>query len=55
MASFLSNLANDLFGGIHRIKFELGHDNKKCETCGIRYDYCDCFPEYTNFEDDLME
>ena len=28
---------------------------KKCETCGIKYKYCDCFLEYTNFEDDLIE
>ena len=28
---------------------------KKCETCGIKYKYCDCFLEYTNFKDDLIE
>ena len=32
-----------------------GHDDKKCETCRIKYNYCDCFLEYTNFEDDLIE
>ena len=31
------------------------HDNKKCETCGIKYEYCDCFLEYSNFKDDLIE
>ena len=31
------------------------HDDKKCETCGIKYKYCDCFIEYTNFKDDLIE
>ena len=40
---------------IHRIKCKYIHDNKKCETCGIKYKYCDCFLEYTNFEDDLIE
>ena len=28
---------------------------KKCETCEIKYKYCDCFLEYTNFRDDLIE
>ena len=27
---------------------------KKCETCGIKYKYCDCFLEYTNFKDYLI-
>ena len=26
---------------------------KKCETCGIKCKYCDCFLEYTNFKDDI--
>ena len=26
-----------------------------CETCRIKYRYCDCFLEYTNFKDDLTE
>ena len=43
MTSSLSNLVNNLFEGIRRIKYELGHDDKKCETCGIKYKYCDCF------------
>ena len=51
MASSLSNLVNKLFEGIHKI----GHNDKKCETCGIKYKYCDRFLEYTNFEDDLIE
>ena len=37
------------------IKCTYGHHNKKCETCIIRYKYCDCFIEYTNFKDDLIE
>ena len=28
---------------------------KKNETCGIKYKYYDCFLEYANFKDDLME
>ena len=35
MASSLSNLVNNPSRGIHRIKCKYGHDDKKCETCGI--------------------
>ena len=28
---------------------------KNCETCGIKYKYCNCFLEYVNFKDDLIE
>ena len=55
MASSLSNLVNNLSEGIHRIKCKYKHDDKKCETCGIKYNYCNCFLEYTNFKDDLIE
>ena len=54
MASSLSNVANNLSEGICGTKCKYGHDNKKCETCGIKYKYCDCFYEYTNFKDDLL-
>ena len=54
MASSLSNLVNNLSEGFHRIKRKLGHDDKKSETCGI-YKYCDCFLEYANFKNDLIE
>ena len=41
---------------MHRIKCKYGHDDdEKCETCGIKYKYCDCFHEYTGFKDDLIE
>ena len=40
---------------IHRIKCKYGHDDKKCETCGIKYKCCDCFLEYMNFKDNLIE
>ena len=26
---------------------------QECETCGIKYKYCNCFQEYRNFKDDL--
>ena len=55
MASSLSNLVNNLSEGIHRTKCKLGHDHKKFETRGIKYNYCNCFLEYTNFQDDLIE
>ena len=55
MASSLSNLVINLSERIHRVKCKYGHNNKKCETCGIKYKYCDCFLEYTNFKNDLIE
>ena len=55
MASSLSNFVNNLFEGIHKIKCKFDHDDKKWETCGIKCKYCDCFLEYTNFKDDLIE
>ena len=54
MASSLSNLFNNLSGGIHKIKCKYRHDEKKCKNYGI-YKYCDCFLEYINFKDDLVE
>ena len=55
MASSLSNLVNNLSKGIHRIKCKFRHGDKKCETCEIKFQYCDCFLEYTNFKDNLIE
>ena len=55
MASSLSNLVNNLFEGIHRIKCKFGHDDKKCEACGTEYKYCNCFLEYKNFKEDVVE
>ena len=37
MTSTLSNLVNNLLECIHRIKCKYRHDNKKCQTCGIKY------------------
>ena len=55
MASSLSDLVNNLSEGIHKIKCKYGHDNNKWETYGIKYRYCNCFLEYANFKDDLIE
>ena len=55
MAISLSNLANNFPEGIQKIKCKYGLDDKKCETCGIEYKYCDCFLEQTNFKGDLIE
>ena len=43
MASSLSNLFNNLSEEVDRIKSKYGHDDKKCETCGNKYKYCDSF------------
>ena len=40
MASSLSNIANNFSEEIHGIKCKFGHNDKKCETCGIKYRYC---------------
>ena len=37
MTSSLSNLVDNPVEEIHKITFKNGHDNKKCETCGIRH------------------
>ena len=55
MTSSLKNLVNNLSEGIHKIKCKYGHDDKICETCAIKYKYCDCSLEYLNFKDDLIE
>ena len=54
MASSSSNLVNNLSEGILKIKCKYGHDDKKCETCGIKYKDYNCFLECTNFKDDLV-
>ena len=52
MAGSLSNLVNNLSEGVHKINSKFGHDDKKCEICGITYK---CFLEYINFKDDVIE
>ena len=55
MESSLSNLVNNLSGGICRIKCKYEHDIEECNTCGIKCKYCGSFLEYTNVKDDLIE
>ena len=39
------------------IKLNVNTDTtkKKYKNCGIKYKYCDCFFEYINFKDNLIE
>ena len=37
------------------IKCKLEHDDKKYETCRIKYKYCNCVLECTNFKDEYKE
>ena len=55
IASSLSNLVGNLSEGTHKTKCEYGHNDIKCETYRIKYNYWDCFLEYTNFKHDLIE
>ena len=55
MARSLSNFVNNLVQGIHNIKCKYGHEDKKWETCGIKYEDCDCFLEYTKFKDNIIQ
>ena len=38
MTSSLSNLVNTVSEEIHKCKYKYGHDDKKCETFGIKYE-----------------
>ena len=55
MASLLSNLVNNPAEGIHKIKCDYRRNDKICETCRGNHKDCDCFLEYINFKDDLIE
>ena len=55
MASSFSNSINTLAEEIHKFKFKYGHDDKKCETCGIKYKDCKYCLEYAKVKDDLIE
>ena len=48
-ASTLSSFGNTLAEGIDKIKYK--HDDKICETGVIKYKYCNCFLQYTNFKE----
>ena len=37
MASLLLNLVENLAEGVNKIKCKYGYDNRKCETCEIKY------------------
>ena len=50
IASLLSNFVNNLSERIQKIKCKFRHDDKKCDSCGIKYKHCDNFLEYTNLE-----
>ena len=55
MKNSWTNVVNNLSEGIHKIKCQYGHNDKKCETWGSKYKYCDYFLEYKDFKDDLVE
>ena len=55
MAGCLSNLVNNISGRINKIECKYKDDDRKCETCGIKYNYCNCLLEYTSFQDNLIE
>ena len=37
------------------MKCKYRHEEKKCETWGIKYKHCGCFLVYTIFKDDLIQ
>ena len=51
LSIFFSNLAEQ----IHKIRCKYGRNDKKFETCEIRYKDCNFFLEYTKFKNDLIE
>ena len=55
MANSLSNFVNNLAERIHKIKLKYGNSNKKCETCGIKFEDCECCFEYTSVNDDSLQ
>ena len=55
MTSSLSNLVNNLAEGFHTIKCKYEQDDKKYETCGIKYKDWNWFLEYTSFKLNLIE
>ena len=55
MESSLSNLVNNLAKEIHKIQCKYRHNDNKCENCAIEYKDYECFLQYRNFKDDLIE
>ena len=43
MTSLLSDLFNVVAEGIHKFRYTLGHNDKKCESCRNKYKPCNCF------------
>ena len=43
MVSSLPNFVNNRSEWIHKIKCKNRDEDKKCETCEIKYKYCNCF------------
>ena len=54
MTSYLLNPVHDLAEGIHKIKCNYGHSNKKSEECGIKY-YINYFIVYKCFNRNYQE
>ena len=54
MESSLSNLVENLSGGIHKTKCKNRHDNKKSKKYQIKYKDCECYLEYLNTKDDSL-
>ena len=54
MASSISILVNNLSGGVHKTKCKDGNNDKKIQTCRIKYKYYHCLLQYTNVKDDLI-
>ena len=55
MSNLLSNLVNNLAGGIQKIKCKDKQNEKFCRACGIKYKDCQCCIECMNFKDNLIE
>ena len=55
IANSLSKLLSNLPEGIHRVECKFRHDDKKCKTYEIKYNYYACFLECTNFKDYLID
>ena len=55
MTSLFSNLVHKLFERIYTTTCKFEHGDKKCETREINYKHCDCFREFKDFKDDLIE
>ena len=56
MASSLSSLINNLSERVDRVKCKIGHDDKNVKLVELNISIVsDCFLEYINFKDDLIE